>query len=268
MTTRTAKNITHEALKLFIEEVDSAHRYVLGENGTKLCDFIKGTIANREKILPPMTDFYRAQKGFSDERSKENSKLLKAHSLKRMIPLPQESKEGRVNPKGIPCLYLADGPSPAIYEMRPCIGEIISVAHFISSKSCRIIDLTSDNEDSIQIKKLFHRDMPTNATEIERQIWSDLNRAFSKPVSNDSDTLAPYAATQIIAEWFKSWGYNGLKFKSSIHPTGNNFALFDINTFNEMESCELHTIDSVKYERHGTNDEFTRYCDRIKANEL
>lgn len=261
-------SITYEALKLFIDEVSSSNRYVLGENGTQLKEFIKDKTITRETKLSPMTHFYRAQRGFSDERNAENPKLLKAHSYERMIPLPEAAKEGRVNPKGIPCLYLADGPLSAIYEMRPWIGEIVSVAHFVSSRSYRIVDLTSDNEDSILIKKLFNRELPTNAKDVERQIWSDLNRTFSKPVSNDSDALAPYAVTQIIAEWFKSWGYDGLQFKSSVHPHGSNFAMFDINTFKGMESCELHTIDSLKYERHETNAEFTRYCERIDPDDL
>ncbi|MDF7807091.1 hypothetical protein P4E94_06555 [Pontiellaceae bacterium B12219] len=81
--------------------------------------------------------------------------------------------------------------------------------------------------------------------------------------TNDSDALAPYTATQITAEWFKNWGYDGLQFKSSIHPTVTNDAMFDINMFDSMESCELHTIGNVKYECHRTNNEFTRHCERI-----
>lgn len=261
-------NISYDALKQFADSVASSYRYILEENGSRLKEFLKRTVKVREKALPPMTHFYRAQRGYSDEQHEENPKRLKAHPYDRMIPRPQRATEGRVNPKGIPCLYLADGPLPAIYEMRPYIGEIISVAHFISSKTYRVIDLTSDHEDSILIKKLFNRALPTNAADVESQVWSDLNRTFSKPISNDSDALAPYAATQIIAEWFKSRGYDGLQFKSSVHPTGNNFAMFDTNTFNGIESCELHTIGSVKYELHGTNDEFTRHCERIDPNDL
>lgn len=261
-------NINYDVIKKFADSATSLYECVLDESGIILRDFLKDTIDSRTKTISPMTHFYRAQKGFYDAKNITNPKLLKAHPYNRMIPLQEGASEGRVNPKGTPCLYLADGPSPAIYEIRPWIGEIISVAHFISDRSYQIVDLTSDNEDSILTKKIFGKDLPCNTKDIERQIWSDLNRIFSKPVCNDSDALAPYAATQSIAEWFKIWGYDGLKFKSSVHPTGSNYAMFDINIFKDMESCELHTIDSLKYERHGTNDEFPRYCEHIGPEDL
>jgi hypothetical protein len=35
---------------------------------------------------------------------------IDAHPLERMKPLKDRAQEGRVNPKGIPCLYAANSP--------------------------------------------------------------------------------------------------------------------------------------------------------------
>jgi RES domain-containing protein len=184
-----------------------------------------------------------------------------------MIPDPAKVGEGRLNPKGIAYIYLADNLSAAIYEMRPWIGDILSVAHFVSLSELRIVDLTSDTEESIKMKKFSKRPLPSSKKDIERQIWADLNRAFSKPVDPDTNPM-DYVPTQIIAEWIKRWGFDGVKYKSSVHPTGMNFVLFNRNIFTEMESCDLHTIESLKYERHGTNDELTRYSERLELGDF
>ena len=260
-------SITYDALNKFADTVASSFRYVLDENGAKLIDFLKLSINDREITLPPMTHFYRAQRDFSKERHGDNPKLLVAHDLKRMIPDPTKVGAGRINPKGIAYIYLTDSPSSAIYEMRPWIGDILSVAHFVSDQQLRLADLTSDNEDSVTMKNLFNRALPSTKEEIESQIWSDLNRAFSKPVNSNNDCV-DYAPTQIIAEWINGWGFDGVKYKSSVHPKGMNFALFDRNIFTKMESCELYTINYLKYGHHQTNSEMTRHSKNIDHEEL
>lgn len=55
----------------------------------------------------------------------------------------------------------------------------------------------------------------------------DIDRAFSRPVA-PSDQSSDYIPTQIIAELFKSNGFDGVFYRNSL-AEGLNLALFDIS---------------------------------------
>ena len=64
-------------------------------------------------------------------------------SSERMKPIPEKSSDGRVNPKGIVCLYLAPQKETAILEVRPLIGSYVSVAQFEVVKDLNIINCSA-----------------------------------------------------------------------------------------------------------------------------
>ncbi|WP_366931004.1 RES family NAD+ phosphorylase [Mesorhizobium sp.] len=47
-----------------------------------------------------------------------------------MRPLAGRASEGRANPKGIPCLYMAVDRHTALAECRPWIGSLVSIGAF------------------------------------------------------------------------------------------------------------------------------------------
>jgi hypothetical protein len=57
-----------------------------------------------------------------------------------MKPKPNWQIEGRANPPGIPCLYLATTRDTALSEIRPWIGATISVAELQIARNLNIID--------------------------------------------------------------------------------------------------------------------------------
>jgi hypothetical protein len=57
-----------------------------------------------------------------------------------MKPPNNMAREGRVNPKGIPCLYLADERNTAMAETRPWLGSYISLGEFKTVRGLRVID--------------------------------------------------------------------------------------------------------------------------------
>ena len=59
-------------------------------------------------------------------------------------------------------------------------------------------------------------------------IWFAIDNAFATPVSKDDETKG-YIPTQIIAELFKSAGYDGVMYKSLLSEDGLNLALFNLN---------------------------------------
>ena len=69
---------------------------------------------------------------------------------------------------------------------------------------------------------------------------------FARPVGRDDD-IATYVPTQIIAELFRSEGYDGLAYRSNFGDGGYNIALFDIDAANLL-NCQLQRVDAVKIE--------------------
>ena len=136
-----------------------------------------------------------------------------------MKPLPEKVSDGRVNPRGIACLYLASKEETAILEVRPLIGSYVSVAQFRVNRELQLVDCS---EAAFTLLDFFEPNL--SAEDMEKVIWSDMNRAFSAPVERGDESL-DYIPTQILAETFKSLGYDGVGYKSGYDEDGFNVAL-------------------------------------------
>ncbi len=135
--------------------------------------------------------------------------FLKPHDRGRMIPYSDKAREGRMNPKGIPCLYTATAPRTALAEMKPMIGSCLTLAEFVTVRELKIVDFASD---PIQLES---KDGNPTDEEMDIMTWEDIGDAFSEPVT-DSDNIADYAPTQIVAELFRRTGYDGIRYKSKL----------------------------------------------------
>jgi hypothetical protein len=155
-----------------------------------------------------------------------------------MKPLRDRGREGRANPKGISYLYLATERDTAIAEVRPWVGSYVSAAQFILKRDMRVVDCVATSH-----KLMIYSDEP-DPQERERAVWQDLDRGFSQPVTSDDDT-ADYAPTQIIAEFFRANGFDGIAYGSSFGD-GHNVALFDLDAAN-VSGCGLFEIRGVKF---------------------
>ena len=112
-----------------------------------------------------------------------------------MKPRRDRSTEGRVNPKGIPCLYCSDRRDTAMTETRPWIGAYVTVAQLELARELTIIDC------SLDIKAPSLPLIRPNF-DAEKELWWAIDGAFSEPVTA-SDDKADYSPTQKIAELFK-----------------------------------------------------------------
>jgi hypothetical protein len=160
----------------------------------------------------------------------------------RMKPLRDSAREGRVNAKGIPCLYLADELNTAMSETRPWMNSYISVAHFKTVKPLQIVDCPYPEINTIQPIELLAREL--SPLEREDQVWRQISYAFSQPVS-PTDTTAEYTPTQILAEAFRKAGWNGIRYKSLLGD-GHSFALFDIDSADAIQ-CMLFITRTVEF---------------------
>ena len=124
--------------------------------------------------------------------------------------------EGRVNPKGIPCLYLAEDHTTAINEVRPWGESFVTVAESVTRRELRLVDCT------VGIRPIGGTVAVNDSLE-----WNMIDHTFSLPVTA-SDDRAEYAATQILAEVFRQEGYDGIVYKSSF-TSKNKVALFSLD---------------------------------------
>ncbi len=156
-----------------------------------------------------------------------------------MMPLRKQAKGGRANPPGIPHLYLATTKETAMAEVRPWIGSIISLAKFETTKELSIIDCFIDN-----LAKDYEIKGEPTAKIKELKVWANINHAFSKPISiEEQDT--DYVPTQIISEFFRRHGYDGIFFKSMLGE-GLNVVLFNLDDV-KIVGRELYKLDRMNF---------------------
>lgn len=155
-----------------------------------------------------------------------------------MKPLRDRAMEGRANPKGIPMLYLCSNKNAAMSEVRPWIGSMISLGSFVSTKELKLVDCSRFSETHHDV--LFETPAFENWTEL---VWSEIDRAFTKPVTQSDDT-GEYVATQILVELFRDEGFDGIAYRSAFGEKSTNIALFDLNSA-ELVSCQLFEATSI-----------------------
>jgi hypothetical protein len=164
------------------------------------------------------------------------------YSSSRMKPLRHSAQEGRVNPRGIPCLYAAGDMKTAISEVRPWVGAMVSVSRLEANRDLRLVSFLEGTDKQLSLDVFFEEPTPE---EREGIVWQEIGRAFSRPVSPDPG-IAEYAPTQVIAERLKNESYDGIVYKSHLGP-GINFALFDIDSIT-VQDGRLHAIKGVSYD--------------------
>jgi hypothetical protein len=99
--------------------------------------------------------------------------FLKAHDCVRMTPYSDKAKEGRINPKGIPCLYTAAEPRTAMSEVKPAIGSYLTLAEFVTQKNLTMVDFATS-----QIEFADPDVGPATEEEWEALEWEEINDSF------------------------------------------------------------------------------------------
>ena len=223
--TPTAEFKSWQSYALFADAVKRQNRFISTPDTEEFFQTVLATSANRRVELPKQKYLWRAQLGCGSRPIYHGDEYIADEPAPfppdRMKPLPQQAKEGRANPKGIPYLYLATNKDTAMAEVRPRVGSLVSVSQFETVRDLAIIDCFL-RETGLRV---YFEEPDTE--ERERAVWADIERAFAKPV-NETDQTADYIPTQIITELFKSKGFDGLAYKSALGD-GFNITLFDLH---------------------------------------
>ena len=186
---------------------------------------------NTQYELIPSDELFRA-------RVHHKSNMLAYEAKDMMCPPSDLAGGGRANPLGIPYLYLSNNPETVLYEVRASYLDELSIGVFQLKeefKSVKIVDFTEDTP-------LFQEEV---AQTIKSKLLRDkISRDLSKPMRR-YDSEIEYIPTQFICEFIRIFtGASGIRFSSSLHPTGKNIVMFDQELM-ECKSVFLKKINSM-----------------------
>src|ERR1017187_9356885 len=168
----------------FAQYIMKTARHVFDARNRQFIESVVETSGKRRVIIPVGSVLWRAQLGsdtrieavnVGDDVDPEFVDIECPYQPERMNPLIDRASEGRVNPKGIPCLYCSTDRETAMTETRPWIGSCGSVAQFVILKDLTFVDCSADWEMGSMVYL-----GPTEPTPFKREayVWRDINRAF------------------------------------------------------------------------------------------
>ncbi len=262
---------SHRSYNEFARRVRRGRRYVWEKEVQAFLDTVLKTLKDRDVNIKKDTVFYRAQQGVDDgsyiDEDGNELPTLSAFGPERMKPLANRAKEGRVNPAGIPVLYLATNEQTAISEVRPWIGTPLSVAQCEIVRDLKAVDL-SFGYGKLSIGHLTLKELGgekgLDAKKKEKAVWIDIDNAFSRPVTPSEDA-ASYAPTQILAELFQNVGYDAIAYRSQFGDKGYNIALFNLEDAEVITAAPYHVTDiDMKFDKIGNGWFSTKHYDSKK----
>jgi hypothetical protein len=194
---------------------------------------IKQELRQHSKRLPQGSVLYRARIG----QWQKTSDLA--------APPPEKAWAGRGNIMGQPVLYLADSPETALAEVRPSVGDLVTVAKCILARPARLCTLISEPAGF----SVFRDPARLYRVHVDGRRREALGRLFSKPIT-PSDTSKEYILSQFMAGIIRDLRFDGLLFRSAQRgrwPTpGFNYLLFD-PTHAAPTELEEREVDRIEY---------------------
>jgi RES domain len=187
----------------FSDYVMRSYRYLLDDQSTKFIRTVVQTSEKRKVPIPEGTVFWRAQLGCDVRGTFEWKRVpssweerieppLKPYGKPRMRPLSGRAVEGRINPKGMPCLYLSSDRDTAVAETRPWIGSYVSVAQFRTMKPLVVVDCSSEPEPEYDLELLLMDEEPEPG-EREQLVWNSIIGHF---LSQILEAMIPRSMSQ------------------------------------------------------------------------
>ena len=234
---------TKDAYWDFVTTVRNERRWIFDGKAGNFLAAVRAASKSRAQPLKSGRRLYRAQVGSAFAPENEMG-IEEEHPYPetRMILDPKCIKNGgRANPPGFAYLYLATKPETSLAEMRPWVGESLTLAIVENQQNIQLVVCQAGTEDWEE--RLFEE--KPSADNIEKYVWNDISKAFARPVSRE-DQESAYLPTQILAEAFKAEGFDGLAYRSGLER-GTNVVLFDVRVA-KLTHRFVYTLKKVQYD--------------------
>ena len=186
-------SVSWSSFLLFSRKKKEKERYFHDSETQELFDTLLTTAKERIESISKGDLFWRAQLGCADDPLYDNGQIIDynaiPHPIERMKPLADKAREGRINPKGIPYLYLSTDEKTAVSEVGPWVGSYVTIAQFETIKDLRVIDC-SRGEINLMTMTVFDLDKlwklkQTTPEDDIKTIWRWIDLAFSEPVDRN-----------------------------------------------------------------------------------
>lgn len=227
----------------FASRTQFKRRFIHDADVMEFLDTLLETCIHREREIKKGAVLWRAQAGCERDMNYLEGKHFgeeRPYPNKRMKPLPYQASEGRVNSKGIPCLYLSTKRKTALAEVRPWIGALVTLAKMTILKNLKVVDCSFN-----ALQKVPYELGEPNPMLRDKMVWSHIDRAYSKPIQHN-DHVADNVPTQVIAEFLKAKKFDGIIYQSNL-DNGKNVALFDIDAA-AVHSCVVYEATKLRYD--------------------
>lgn len=155
-------------------------------------------------------------------------------------PPSSKAVAGRANPVGIPYLYMCRDEKTTYYEVRAGYMDRLSIGTFMINRDLEIVDFNS----KASLYLAYNGGASLVDTVVRKKILEAISIDLSKPLRR-YDTELEYIPTQLICEYCKINGADGICFDSSLHKNGLNYVLFNPAdaTCIKVTSREIKNID-------------------------
>jgi hypothetical protein len=128
----------------FEQTVKRETRYVYDVEVRDFLAAVMETSQKRKDSIEKSSILFRAQRGYTwrteNAGTEEAFEVPDAFDPERMVPKAEFVGDGRVDPRGIPCLYLASTQEAAVAEVRPWVGSYVSLAQFKIMRDVVVVD--------------------------------------------------------------------------------------------------------------------------------
>ena len=232
-----------------IEEIKSNYLFL-----NRFDQVLEGTVPSFDINLKEIGTMYRGV-GINEKIALDN--------YSRLIPSLEHAKyHNRMNPPGTAFIYLGISPTKGQRfedekktvletveaELRAIKGDYYTKARFEANSSIKIFDMTGNPElprDFSEFAKVTINNF-LNLPLLMAQYYFNLfnHENIFKPIKiNDQEEKArEYAPFQLLAKYIQGKGYGGIKFRSTVHESGMNLVVFNVNDVKLIES----TMERIK----------------------
>jgi hypothetical protein len=149
---------------------------------------------------------------------------------------------GRVNPEGVEVLYLSSKDITALYEVRSNLYDYVTIGEFKLLRDIRIVNLAGI---SVVSPFIYAATNDLQQYAVNQKCLKEIAEDIGKPLRRN-DSQLEYLPTQIIAEFIKSQGYDGVEYSSTMTKDGYNLAIFSECLF-ECTQTRVYEIAELIY---------------------
>jgi len=128
----------------------------------------------------------------------------------------------RMSPAGISYFYVSDDEATCVAEIQPNVGRDVWVGQFLALRDFLLIDFSK--LPSIEIPSVFSKEYDWRIVEAEKFL-TEFIAEISQPTRSE-DNLLEYVPTQVLGEYIRKLGAEGIAYRSSQNRKGKNYTLF------------------------------------------